>query len=215
MVSFEELTETEIISRILKGENALFEIIVRRFNPYLYKVARTYNYNHHDTEDLMQETFIDAYKNLRQFEGRSQFKTWIIRIMMNNCYRKRNKSSFKNEISQAINENSKPMFLNFSNDTDNIIQNRELAHIIEDALLKIPFNYRIVFSLREINGMNVSETADLLSISESNVKVRLNRSKTMLRGEIEKVYSVDKLFEFNLIYCEPMVESVMKKINEL
>jgi RNA polymerase sigma-70 factor (ECF subfamily) len=215
MGQFENFTETEIIGRILEGEKALYEIIVRRFNPYLYKVGRSYNYNHEDTQDLMQETFIDAYKNLLQFEGRSDFKTWIIRIMLNNCYRKKEKSSFKNEIMQDVNDNSKPMFTSTINDTDRIIQNRELGHIIEDALGKIPFDYRMAFSLREINGLNVSETANLLSISEANVKVRLNRAKTMLRCEIEKTYSASELFEFNLIHCDSIVEHVMKKINEI
>lgn len=215
MVQFEKFTEAEIISRILDGEKALYEIIVRRFNPYLYKIGRSYNYNHDDTQDLMQDTFIDAYKNLLQFEGRADFKTWIIRIMMNNCFRKRGKSSFKNEIMQDVNEHATPMFTNRSNDTDKIIQNRELGHIIENALEKIPFDYRMVFSLREINGLNVAETSEMLSISEANVKVRLNRAKTMLRTEIESTYSASELFEFNLIYCDAMVENVMKKINEL
>lgn len=215
MTPFEKFTEAEIITRILDGEKSLYEIIVRRFNPYLYKVGRSYNYNHEDTQDLMQDTFIDAYKSLLQFEGRSDFKTWIIRIMMNHCYRKREKSSFKNEMTQDINDNSKPMFSNSNNDTDKVIGNRELRHVIEDSLSKIPFDYRIVFSLRQINGLNVTETANLLSISEANVKVRLNRSKAMLRSEIEKIYSGRELFEFNLIYCDAIVENVMHKINEL
>lgn len=134
---------------------------------------------------------------------------------MNNCYRKRGKASFKNEIMQDANEYSAPMFSNRNNDTDKIIQNRELGYVIETALGKIPFNYRVVFSLREINGLSVSETAEILGITEANVKVRLNRAKTMLRRDIENAYSANELFEFNLIYCDPMVESVMKKINEL
>jgi RNA polymerase sigma-70 factor (ECF subfamily) len=215
MKQFEKLAETEIIERILKGEKSLYELIVRRFNPYLYKIGRSYNYNHEDTQDLMQETFIDAYKSLLQFEGRANFKTWIIRIMMNNCYRKREKSSFKNEIMQDANEHSTPLFTDKNNDTDKIIQNRELGNIIEKALVQIPLDYRMVFSLREINGLNVSETAEMLNISETNVKVRLNRAKTMLRSEIENSYSVNELFEFNLIYCNAMVENIMKIIDEL
>lgn len=215
MVQFENFTEAEVIQRVIAGEKALYEIIVRRFNPFLYKIGRSYNYNHEDTQDLMQETFIDAYKNLSQFEGRADFKTWIIRIMMNNCYRKRTKASYKNEIMQDANENSTPMFTNRNNDTDKIIQNRELKYIIENAVGKIPFDYRVVFSLREINGLNVSETAEMLSISEANVKVRLNRAKTMLRKDIENSYSANELFEFNLIYCDQMVENVISKIKEL
>lgn len=215
MKQFEKLTETEIIERVLKGEKSLYELIVRRFNAYLYKIGRSYNYNHEDTQDLMQDTYIDAFKSLSQFENRSSFKTWIIRIMMNNCYRKREKSSFRNEIMQDVNEHATPMFTNRNNETHKVIQSRELGTIIENSLVKIPLDYRMVFSLREINGLNVSETAAMLNISEANVKVRLNRAKTMLRSEIENAYSAKELFEFNLIYCDAMVENVMKKINEL
>lgn len=215
MVQFEKFTESEIIQRIVDGEKSLYEIIVRRFNAYLYKVGRSYNYNHEDTQDLMQETFIDAYKNLSAFEGRSGFGTWIIRIMLNNCYRKKKKAGFKNEIMQDVSENSKPMFARSNNDTDKMVQSRELGHIIENTLANIPLDYRMAFSLREINGLSVSETASLLHISEVNVKVRVNRAKTMLRSGIEKTYSPGELFEFNLIYCDAMVQNVMKKINEL
>src|ERR1051325_7407156 len=97
MGEFEQLTEAAIIERILSGEKPLYEIIVRRFNSYLYKIGRSYNYNHEDTQDLMQDTYIDAFRNLPQFEKRSNFKTWLIRIMLNNCYHKKEKFSFKNE----------------------------------------------------------------------------------------------------------------------
>lgn len=213
---FEKLTEVEIIQRILEGEKPLYEIIVRRFNPYLYKIGRSYNYNHEDTQDLMQGTYVDAFKSLSQFERRSNFKTWLIRIMLNNCYRKKEKFSFKNEYAQAeINENVKPMFNNSNNDANKHLDNRELGHIIEESLGKIPDDYRMVFSLREMNGLNVSETANLLNISETNVKVRLNRAKAMLRNEVEKSYSADEIFEFNLIFCNAITEKVMKRISDL
>ncbi|MBS1588960.1 MAG: sigma-70 family RNA polymerase sigma factor [Bacteroidetes bacterium] len=216
MKQFEKLTEAEIISRILQGEKPLYEIIVRRFNPYLYKIGRSYNYNHEDTQDLMQDTYIDAFKSLAQFEQRSNFKTWLIRIMLNNCYRKKQKFSFANEKSNDIvNENATPMFTQTHNDTHKMVHSRELGHVIESSLIELPEDYRLVFSLREINGLSVSETASLLDISEANVKVRLNRAKSMLRKEIEKSYSPDEIFEFNLSYCNPFTEKLMKKINEL
>ena len=212
---FEKYNELEIIERVLNGEKALYEIIVRRFNPYLYKVGRSYNYSHEDTQDLMQDTFVDAFKALSQFNEKSSFKTWIVRIMLNNCYRKNKKSSFTNEIMQEINDNDRPMFNNSENDVNKTILNRELGHIIETALATIPESYRLVFSLREINGMNVVETADLLDISESNVKVRLNRAKEMLRNKLEANYTSRELFDFNLIYCDTVVDNVMIRIKNL
>ncbi|MBS1558438.1 MAG: sigma-70 family RNA polymerase sigma factor [Bacteroidetes bacterium] len=215
MIPIEQLTETEIIERIVAGEKPLYEIIVRRFNPYLYKIGRSYNYNHEDTQDLMQDTFVDAYKNLSRFEARASFKTWISRIMLNNCYRKKEKSSFKNEKMQEINENAKPLFQHSDNEPHKIVQNHELRYVIEEALAKIPHDYRMVFSLREVNGMNVAETAELLHISEANVKVKLNRSKNMLKAIIEKSYAPAELFEFHAVYCNAMAEKVMQRINEL
>ncbi|HRP37544.1 MAG TPA: sigma factor, partial [Candidatus Dojkabacteria bacterium] len=69
MVSNMLLTDNEVISYVLQGKKSMFELVVRKYNPYLYKIGRSYNYNHDDTEDLMQDTYIDAYKSLAQFEG--------------------------------------------------------------------------------------------------------------------------------------------------
>lgn len=210
-----QYTDTELVNKILEGELALYEILIRRNNPYLYKIGRSYNYNHEDTQDLMQDTFIDTYLNLSKFENRSSFKTWIIRIMINNCYKKLQKLGYKNEISTEINEKAIPMFTDNSNtDTNKVIMAKELNFVIENALIQIPLDYRMVFSLRKIAGLNVAETAQSLNISENNVKVRFNRAKAMLRKQIEKSYTETDLYEFNLIYCDAMVLNVMNRIKK-
>jgi RNA polymerase sigma-70 factor (ECF subfamily) len=210
---FELYTDTEIIDKITTGDTKLYEILIRRYNAALYKIGRSYRYNHHDTEDLMQETYISAFYSLTKFEKRSSFKTWITRIMLNNCFQKKQKFSFKNEMPVADSpaENKLPQFQQPVN-TEKMIMNKELGHVLENALTKIPEGYRMVFTLRELNGLTVLETTEALSITESNVKVRLNRAKKMLQAEIEKMYSPNDIFEFNLVYCDSMVEKVMLKI---
>jgi RNA polymerase sigma-70 factor (ECF subfamily) len=213
---FEQYSDRDVIDRILQNEHALFEILIRRNNPSLYKIGRAYNYNHEDTQDLMQETFISAYINLAKFESRSSFKTWLIKIMLNNCYQKRQKFSFKNEAANEIHEKSIPMFSNnHHTDTNRKVVSRELNKVIEAGLQRVPQDYRIVFSLREINGLNVAETAEVLNITESNVKVRLNRAKSMLKKEIERSYTAEDIYEFNLIYCDAIVNRVMQTIKNL
>jgi RNA polymerase sigma factor (sigma-70 family) len=212
----EHYSDPEIIQKILDGETALFEILIRRNNPFLHKTGRSYGYNHADTQDLMQETFISAYMNLSKFENRSSFKTWIIKIMFHNCFQKQQKLSFKNEIRDMdlIDEKSIPMYSSQQNsDTGKVVVNRELNHVIESSLVQIPVEYRMVFSLREISGLNVAETAEALNISESNVKVRLSRAKSMLRKELEKIFSPEDIYEFNLVYCDSMVDRVLNEIN--
>lgn len=214
----EAIPDSEVINKIIEGERELFEILIRKNNPFLYKTGRSYGFNHHDTEDLMQEAFIAAYVNIEKFQQRSSFKTWVIQIMLNLCYRRTRKLSFRNErsVSATFKEKTTPMFTpNQPGDAHQPILNRELIHVIETALTGIPLDYRMVFSLRELNGLSTSETSEALGITETNVKVRLNRAKHMLREKIEKMYSPEDIFEFNLIYCDKITHHVMHTISML
>ena len=208
-------TDAEVINGILSGNKSLFEILIRRYNPDLYKIGRGYGFSHQDTEDLMQETFISSFQNLSKFENRSSFKTWIIRIMLNQCYHKSHKLDYQNKpgIEISVNQNSGAMYLTTKHSNpDRSVVNKELKNVIETALKNLPEDYRMTFILRELTGLNVAQTAELLNITTANVKVRLNRAKMMLRKEIEKIYSPEEIYEFNLIYCDKIVDEVMKKI---
>lgn len=215
--SVQQDTDTEIIKQVLAGNTAVFEMIIRRYNPYLYKVGRSYGFNHQDTEDLMQETFINGYMNLKQFGERASFKTWLIRIMLNECYRKTHKHSYqKEQTADLLPDNSSFMFLpkNHSN-TDDAVISKELNKVVEACLQQLPQEYRTTFALRELTGLSVAETAEAMNTSAINVKVRLNRAKAMLRKAIEKTYTADDIYEFNLVCCDRIVNGVMKRIDEL
>lgn len=213
---FEKVTDADVVKLVCSGNVPAFEVLIRRANPYLYKIGRAYKYNHEDVQDLMQDTFINAYTNLKKFESRSSFKTWLIKIMLNNCNRKRQKFSYKNETvsEEKITEKSTPMFSSKPSSSEKVVINKELSHVIENAIEHIPEEYRMVFTLREINGLSITETAEVLDITEANVKVRLNRAKGMLRKGIETMYTPEDIYEFNLIYCDMMVDRVMNKIEK-
>jgi RNA polymerase sigma factor (sigma-70 family) len=215
-IQFATLTDQEVIHKINEGEPALFEILIRRNNPYLYKIGRSYGYAHHDVEDLMQEAFIAAYINLKKFKGQSTFKTWLTRIMLNKCYQKKHSKIKEATGLLSILDNQENEALNKQDmNTYSSIANKELGNIVAKALEQIPFDYKMTFALRELNGMSTSETATALNISETNVKVRLNRAKQMLRKQIESMYAPEDIFEFNLVYCDRIVNNVMKAINNL
>lgn len=207
--------EAVIIRKILEGEQALFEVLIRRHNALLYKIARSYGFAHEEAKDLLQETHISAYKNLHQFAGRSSYKTWIAKIMVNKCLYALSYGRAKYEVhAPAAEENRQPLFAKKYN-TEKEMQNKELAFILEKSLDEIPVSYRTVFVLREIEGLNTAETAAMLNLTEVNVKVRLNRAKALLQKELEKHYSKTQLYEFNLVYCDAVVEYVFSRINEL
>jgi RNA polymerase sigma-70 factor (ECF subfamily) len=213
----QQYADTDIIREVMSGNTALFEIIIRRYNAYLYKIGRSYGFNHQDTEDLMQETFINSYANLGQFAERSSFKTWLVKIMLNQCYRKARKHSYQKEFpAELLPDNSSFMFSdnNHSDNSDAVI-NREFNKVVETCLQQLPQDYRTTFALRELTGLSVAETAEVMHTTTTNVKVRLNRAKAMLRKEIEKTYTPEDIYEFNLVYCDRIVDAVMKKINGL
>lgn len=208
--------ESEIIQKILNGETALFEILIRRYNGVLYKIARSYGFEHEEAKDLLQDTHIAAYQNLKKFESRSSYKTWIAKIMVNKCLYKLSYGSNKYETSYFIDdENLQPMFSSKKQTTEKEVLNKELSHILEKSLENIPVHYRMVFILREVEGFSVAETSEMLNLTPVNVKVRLNRAKNLLQKELEKFYSKVQLYDFNLIYCDSVVKNVFEAINKI
>ena len=107
-----------------------------------------------------------------------------------------------------------PAIYGDQDDREDAVLNRELNRMVASALLEIPVQMRMVFSLREMSGLSTSETAAVMGITESNVKVRLNRTKQMLREKIEKLYTPAEIFDFNLKYCDGMVNRVMEQIRK-
>lgn len=205
--------EQEIIDRIRNGQTALFEVLIRRYNEVLYKIARSYGFNHQEAQDLLQDTHLAAYQNLAGFEGRSSYKTWIARIMVNKCLYKLSYGNRKYETRQVVDENAEPMFTSHQLDTEAEVLNRELSRILEKTLEGVPVHLRMVFILREVEGFSVAETAEMLNLSKVNVKVRLNRAKSMLQQELEKFYPKAQLYQFNRIYCDAVAAYVLKVIH--
>ena len=204
------LSDENVIQKILEGDTAVFEILIRRYNTVIYRIGRMYGFNHHDTEDLMQDTHVSAYMQLASFENRASYKTWISRIMINKCIYKLKYGYFKNEIpnDQVYESNSATI------QTEQTMLNRELSSVLEKSLESIPVIYRSVFVLREVQGFSIAETAELLGITPVNVKVRLNRAKSLLQKQLEQFYSANEIYSFNLIYCDNIVHRVFDEINK-
>ncbi len=201
------LSENEILNKVLSGEISCYEILIRRNNSLLYKIGRSYQLSHDDVQDLMQETYITAFQHLKNFERRSSFSTWLARIMVNKCLQKMNSAKRIHEL-----DNSHFQVEDSVNNGEQYTMQQELGKILEKAIENLPEPYRLVFLLREIEGLNVSETAEALDLTSINVKVRLNRAKTMLREFIEKSYSQAEIYSFHLKFCNAIVEKVLGKI---
>lgn len=211
----EPLPDIDIIDMVLAGEVQLYELIVKRYNSYLYKIGKVYGFDHHDVQDIMQETYVNAYRGLSKFKREATFKTWITRIMLNNCFHKKQKQKLIKEVSSESFEMHNKVHIIRETMGQTKTVNKELGKILEKAILELPEKYKIVFTLRELNSLSILETSSALGISPANVKIRLNRAKNLLRNEIGKIYSQQDIFELNLIYCDEMVQRVMSEITSI
>lgn len=196
------LTDIELIDRILSGEKNLFEAIIRRYNQRLYRVGMAILRNETETEDAMQNAYLNAYVHLQSFGRRSAFGTWLTRIMVNECLGQKNKQRNVYQTLQQT-ENVTTMAT-----PAHLLANKELSVLLEDAIAQLPEKYRLVFVLREIEEMSVRETGEALHIEESNVKVRLNRARTMLKKNLNG-YMKDNIYSFHLTRCDRIVNRVM------
>jgi RNA polymerase sigma factor (sigma-70 family) len=217
----EQIPDALLIGKILSGEKKLFELIIRRYNQRLYRIGMSILNDDAEVEEAMQVAYISAYEHLGQFENRSSFNTWITRILLNECLaQKKRRRRFSTERVTAEGEaagrdpfekgQSSQNSINMKTPA-NVLVNKELKAVLEEAVAQLPEKYRLVFVLREIEEMSVKETAGTLNIEEPNVKVRLNRAKTMLKDHLQG-YMKDQVYNFHLTRCDRMVETVFGKL---
>ena len=204
-----QLSDEELITRIISGQKNLFELIIRKYNPRLYRIGMSIVHDSTEVEDIMQTVYVKAYENLTRLENRSFFGTWLTKIFINESLlqlKRKQRTTPVTEIN-IKNETTQTMQIPI-----NTIINKELGKVLEDALLQLPEKYRIVFVLREIEEMNVAETVEALGISEANVKTRLNRSKVMLREHLGGYYRNNQVFHFHLTRCDRIVHKVFDQL---
>ncbi|RPI18926.1 MAG: RNA polymerase sigma factor [Ignavibacteriae bacterium] len=212
------LSDSEIIEKILNGEKEIYELIMRRYNQRMFRIARAIVKDEDIAEDVVQEAYIKAYEHLKDFKGNSAFSTWLTRILINESASKNNYKakiiyldpvpSEDNNSEYIITENSTTM----RNPEQHAINN-ELRNHLERMIDSLPDKYRTVYIMREIENINTADTAECLNLSESNVKVRLNRAKEMLRENLMSVYEKVDVFQFLGERCDRIVNAVMKRLS--
>lgn len=199
------LTDEQIVDHILKGEKHLYEGLMRKYNRRLFRISMSIINDDMGVEDVMQTAYLNAWLNLAKFKNKSSFGTWLTRILINESLLYKKKKLKQQVLVDAQKENY------LSETPLNNLMNKELKILLEKTIADLPEKYKIVFVMREIEEMSTNETMDVLNISESNVKVRLNRAKEMLRGNLSSYYRSNQLYEFNLIRCDKVVSFVMEK----
>jgi RNA polymerase sigma-70 factor (ECF subfamily) len=214
-VSNAGLSDEEVVQRVIAGEPALFEILMRRYNQRLFRVTRSIVTNDLEAEDIIQDAYVRAYEHLRQFEGRARFSTWLTKIAIYEAYARVRRIDYRKVDSLSVLETRGLDVKSNGRDPEQQIYDGELKVVLEKAFDALPEDYRSVFMLREIEGLSTAETAECLDISEENVKTRLYRARAVLQRELYSFAGADRnqAFQFLGDRCDRVVERVLERIS--
>jgi RNA polymerase sigma-70 factor, ECF subfamily len=207
------LTDEQVIESVLKGQTALFEVLMRRYNERVYRVVRAILRNEEDAEDAMQQAYVNAYAHLRQFSGHARFSTWLTRIAVNEALA-RIRTRRRYEPIDEEPSNVEPLTLPTPGDPERQAFSGELRILLESAIDHLPDGGREVFMLREVEGMSTADVADALSVSEDVVKTRLSRARRELRRTLleQAGASTPDAFRFYRPRCDRVVAMVLSRI---
>lgn len=189
----------DLIRAINTGQTDKFHDLVKRYEQKLYNFSLRMCRDHSDAEDMIQETFLNVFRYLKDFRYETKFKNWLYKVAASTCIKKRRKSKFAPEKELSLDD-----FLpaNETEVPDHVpdwalmpldkLLNQELSNTINQEILSLPKKYRLVIVLRDIEGFSTTETAQILSLSPSNVKVRLHRARLYLRDKLKGYFENDQ-----------------------
>ncbi len=209
----DELTDETIVDRVRGGDVALYEILMRRHNHRLYRTIRAILRDDRDVEDVMQQAYVDAYTHLDQFRGSAKFSTWLTRIAVNRAIRasRRGLQLVTTDEPDTIEHAPAPHI-----DPEHEMYGHELKVVLETLIDQLPDAFRVVFVMREVEGLSTAETAAALEINEETVKTRLYRAKRLLRDQLDRRLgpAASSVYAFHLTRCDRVVNAVMEQIQK-
>lgn len=211
------LSDGEVVRRVRAGETDLFEILMRRYNQRLYRIARSVRPSDTEAEELAQEAWVRAYEHLDQFVGRAAFSTWLIRILLHEGWaRARRERRFQELPADVPNEGMTMNDATIESGPERAALGNEVRSMLEAAIESLPELYRTVFVMREVEELSTSEAAQCLDVTEEVVKTRLHRARAALRRELLAMAGSQarSAYPFLGVRCDRIVERVLSRIRE-
>ena len=179
-------SEEQLIEEVKNGSKSALTLLVKKYEQTVYNFAFKICRDKERAEHSMQETFLSMIKSLNQFSGKSKLSTWLYTIVSNHCLmlaRSQKKYDYTNiENDDGLVEDKNVVDWKYS--PGKIAENSELKEILDEAIQKLPTDYRIVFLLRDIEGLSTQETSEIVELSVPAIKSRLHRARAFLRNEL-------------------------------
>jgi len=183
-------TDYDLIERSKKGDERAFAQLVRKYENTVWGFAYKLCRDKEKAEESFQDTFVNVYKKLSQFDGRSKFSTWLYTIVANNCLMKRRKRKLEHllesldEAPDVKDEQVRKQLQSWDDSPIETLMNSELKEQLEKSIQRLPDGYKAVFVLRDLEDKTAEETAKILKLSVPAVKSRLRRSRIFLRHQL-------------------------------
>lgn len=213
--------DLSIARRIVAGDRAAFELLMRRHNRRLYRLARATLRNDAEAEDALQDAYLHAYRSMSQFRGEAQLSTWLSRLVLNECFARIRRSARRQNVIPIVDapdwvEQAEAMTSHDNSAPDDALARSQVRALLERKLDALPELFRIVFVLRSIEEMTVEETAQCLDIPEATVRSRHFRARGMLRESLAQAFDLAErdVFEFGGARCDRIVERVQSKLRD-
>src|SRR5271155_3469324 len=185
--------EMALVQSAKGGDVSAFEELVRRYDRNVFRIAQHITQNREDAEDVVQDAFLKAYGNLKQFQGQSKFYTWLVRIAVNEALmklrRRRPERTVSLDQEVRTEEDSMPREVaDWSPNPEQQYSQAELRDILGKTIQGLPSGFRTVFILRDVEGLSTEETAEALELSIPAVKSRLLRARLQLRERLSRFF---------------------------
>jgi RNA polymerase sigma factor (sigma-70 family) len=212
-----KIDDRELARRVGAGDRASFELLMRRHNRALYRLARSALRDDAEAEDTLQEVYLSAYRSIGQFRGESALSTWLSRMVLNECLaRLRKRARRQNVIPIVTSEEIDTAASDDGDFPDKAAVRAQMRAIVERKLDELPEDFRMVFVLRAVEELSVEETAASLDIPEATVRSRHFRARSLLRESLAREIDIAErdLFDFGGAQCDRIVASVMGRIDE-
>jgi RNA polymerase sigma-70 factor (ECF subfamily) len=210
--------ELAMTRRAASGDRIAFELLMRRHNRRLYRLARAYLRDDSEAMDALQDAYLNAYKAIGSFRGDSTLFTWLSRLVLNECGVRQRRFARRQNIIPLVSSDSAMSEVESVADTgerpDHAIARTQMRSLLEAKLDELPEALRVVFVLRSVEELSVAETAEALGIPQETARVRHFRAKSMLREALAREVDLAEkdVFDFEAVRCNRIVANVLSRI---
>jgi RNA polymerase sigma factor (sigma-70 family) len=215
---FSAADDHSLVQRVLARDPAAFELLMRRYNRRLYRLARAVLRSDEEAQEALQEAYLSAFRSIAQFRQESALSTWLSRLVLNESVGRLRRSARRQNVIPMVSSNAATEINAMADDAerpDEAFARAQMRALLERKLDALPESFRVVFVLRSVEDLSVEETAQCLDIPAGTVRSRYSRAKALLREALAQEVDLAEqdLYQFCGAHCDRLTALVLRKLS--